>query len=322
MKNLVWALALFGLMFAAGMGAGAGSDVRQSILEMRYAQMECRANFMYASMDSAEEAGEDLSEDRANMEAVMTQLRAYVDSGDSSGYNHYMAQTQSAFSVAVRNIQGARNGALNAADSCGEGAGVQGSQGAGQGPANQSGGCQTRAQVRDQLRARHDAANSEYVACKHAAVRGRVQAEVSEVETWASNGMRTAENMRARNHSVAGLTEIIGEMEGEAEALGEAADSESDPDALLQLRNEHWGKIFYLWAQFQKERINLLLDRFAEKTDGYETEVAEIRAMLGAAASVGDDEVYTAEEAKESKELISQAMEAFSALVDGARGEE
>lgn len=320
MKKLVWALALFGLMFAAANGAGAGSDVGQSILEMRYAQMECRANFMYASMNSAEEAGGDLSADRANMEAVMTQLRAYVDAGDSSGYNHYMAQTQSAFSVAVRNIQGARNGALNAADSCGDGAGGQGGQGAGQ--PNQSSGCKTRAQVRDQLRAQYDAANSEYVECKHAAVRGRVRAEVSEVDGWASNGRQMAENMRARNYSVSGLEGIIGEMEDEAETLEEAADSETDTDALLQLRNEHWGKIFYLWAQFQKERINLLLDRFAEKTDGYETEVAEIRAILDAAASVGDDEVYTAEEARESKELISQAMEEFSALVDGARGEE
>lgn len=322
MKKLVWALALFGLMFAAANGAGAGSGVGQSILEMRYAQMECRANFIYSTMDSAEGEGADLSEDRANMEAVMTQLRAYVNAGDSAGYNHYMSQTQSAFSVAVRNIHGARNGALNAADSCSQGAGGQGGQGAGQGSANQSSGCKTRAQVRDQLRAQYDSANSEYVECKHAAVRGRVQAEVSEVEGWASNGRRIAENMRTRNYSVSGLEGIIGEMEDEAEALDDAADSESDPDALLQLRNERWGHIFYLWAQFQKERINLLLDRFAEKTEGYETEVAEIRAMLDAAASVGDDEVYTAEEAQESKSLVNQAMEEFSALVDAARGEE
>lgn len=320
MKKVVWALALFGLMFAAVNGAGAGPDVRQSILEMRYAQMECRANFMYASMDSAEDVGADLSGARASMESAMGQLRAYVDAGDSAGYNHYMSRMQNAFSAAVRDIHVARNGALRAADSCVESAGGQGGQGMGQGPANRSAECRTRAQVRDQLRAQYDAAKSEYVECKHAAVRGRVQAEISKFEDWASRGRQTAERMRLRNYSVSELTEIIEEAQAEADELEAVADSEADTDTLLEVRKEKWGRIFYLWAQFHRERINLLLDRFEEKADGYEARVAGIRALLDEAASVGDDEVYTLEEVQQSKALVNQAMEQFSALVEEARG--
>lgn len=321
MKKLVWVLALFGLMFAAANGAGAGSDVRQSILEMRYAQLECRAGFLYSAMDSAEEAGGDLSEDRAALEAVMAKLRSYADAGDVYGYNHYMAQAQNSFSVAVRSIQSARLGALDAAGSCSEGAGGQGGQGShGAGPANQSGGCQTRAQLREQLRTQYDEARSEYAECMHAAVRGRVQAEISEFEGWASNGRRIAENMASRNYSVSGLNAIIEEAEEEADELEAAAESEEDADALLEIRKEKWGHIFYLWAQFHRERIGLLLDRFEEKTDGYEAEAAGIRALLDEAASVGDDEIYTLEEAQESRALIGQATEEFSALVKEARG--
>lgn len=130
-----------------------------------------------------------------------------------------------------------------------------------------------------------------------------------------------ADDMEERNYSVGELRETIDEAQEDADELEAAADSEADTDALLEVRNEKWGEIFYLWAQFHKERINLLLDRFEEKTEGYESQIAGIRSLLDQAASVGDDEVYTLEEAQESKALINQAMEEFSALVEGARGE-
>lgn len=352
MKKFMWMLALFGLfgmLYASGgegraarvgepggmavsspgMGpedSGAGratngtgawggpaSAARQGILDMRYGQMECRANFIYSAMDSAEEAGADLSADRASVEAVMAQLRAYVDAGDVYGYNHYMSQLRNAFSVAVRNTKGAQMGALNSAGECGAGAG---------GPNRTQNCSQARQQLRDQIRAQYDEARAAYVECKHAAVVARIRAEAAEVENWSAEAGETADNMEARNYSVGRMREIINEAEEEAAELEAVAESEGDADTLLELRKEKWGRIFYLWAQYQKERMNLLLDRFEEKTDGYETEVAEIRSLLDEAASIGDDEVYTAEEAQESKALIARARESFSALVERARGEE
>ncbi|MDD2655384.1 MAG: hypothetical protein PHQ80_01820 [Candidatus ainarchaeum sp.] len=320
MRKLMLVLALFGLMFATT-GADATSDVRQGILEMRYAQMECRANFMYASMDSAEEdGGADLSGDRAAMEGVMTQLRSHVDAGDSYGYNHYMSQLRNTFSVAVRNTKGAQTGALNAAGSCGDGG--QGGQGSGQGSGNQSENCaQARQQLRDQMRAKYDEANAAYVGCKHTAVVGRIHAEVDEVESWSDGAEETADSMESRGYNVSGLRGRIAEAEADADELDGAADSGETTDELLSERSGKWGHIFYLWAQFHKERINLLLDRFEEKTEGYGTQAAGIRALLDEAASVGDDEIYTLEEAQESKALVNQAMEEFSALVGAARGE-
>ncbi|MFA5412475.1 MAG: hypothetical protein WC350_03980 [Candidatus Micrarchaeia archaeon] len=327
MRRLMLVLALFGLVFATT-GADAASGVRQGILEMRYAQMECRADFMYASMGSAEDdGGADLSGDRAAVEGVMTQLRAHVDAGDSGEYNHYMSQLRNTFSVAVRNTKGAQTGALNAAGSCG-GAGGQGGQGSGQGSGNStdsggSGNCtQARQQLRDQMRERYDGAKAAYVECKHTAVVGRIHAEVDEVETWTDGAEETADSMEGRGYNVSGLRGRIAEAEADADELDEAAESEETTDDLLSERSDKWGHIFYLWAQFHKDRINLLLDRFEEKVSGYETDVAEIRSLLDDAASVGDDEVYTLEEAQESKALVNQAMEDFSALVEGARGEE
>jgi hypothetical protein len=321
MRNMMLALAMFGLMFAAG--ANVTSDVRQGILEMRYAQMECRADFMYASMDSAEEdGGADLSEDREGVEAVMAQLRAYVDAGDSGAYNHYMSQLRNAFSAAVRDTKGAQMGALNAAGSCG-GAGGQGGQGTGAGASNQTQNCsQARQQLRDQMKAQYEEAKTTYVECKHAAVVARVQAEMAEFEDWSARGEEIADDMEERNYTVDELRDTVDEAQDEADELEAVADSGADTDAVLEVRKEKWGKIFYLWAQFHKERVNLLLDRFEEKTEGYETQVAEIRSLLDEAASVGDDEVYTLEEAQESKALVNQAMEGFSALVEEARGEE
>lgn len=322
MKKAIWALALFGLMFAAANGAGASQDVRQSVLEMRYAQMECRANFMYASMGSAEDAGGNLSGDRRNMESAMTQLRAYAVSGDGAGFNQHMAQTQNAFSVAVRNIHGARAGALNAAGSCNGGDGGQGGQGQGGAPVSISPGCQARTQLLNQLRTRHDAANSEYAECMKSAVRGRVRAEVSEFKGWAARSRTAVSGMESRGYTVAGLNRIMNQAEAEADALEAEASSGTDADALLERRQGRLGKIFYLWAQFQQERIGLLLDRFQGRTSGYETEIAEIRAILANAASLGDDEAYTAEEAQESRRLVGVAAQQFGALVGEARGEE
>jgi len=303
-------------------GRGPASAVRQSILEMRYGQMECRANFIHSTMGAAEEfGGANISEDREGVDAVMTQLRAYVDAGDANGYNHYMSQLRNAFSVAVRNTKGAQMGALNAAGSCG-GDGGQGGHGAGAGASNQTQNCsQARQQLRDQMRAQYDEAKATYVECKHAAVVARTQAEMAEFENWSVRGEEIADDMEERNYSVSELRETIDEAQEEADELEAVADSEADADALLEVRKEKWGHIFYLWAQFHKERINLLLDRFEEKTEGYETQVAGIRSLLDEAASVGDDEVYTLEEAQESKALVNQAMEEFSALVEGARGE-
>lgn len=325
MKNMVWALALFGLMFAAGNGTDANSDVRQSIMGMRYAQMECTADFIYSAMDSAEEdGGADLSEDRSGVEAVMAQLRAYVDAGDTGAYNHYMSQLRNAFTTAARNTKQAQVGALNAAGSCG--AGGDGGQGRGSGNGTESGGSmnctQERSQMRDRMRAQYEEARGEYVSCKHEAVVGRIHAEVDEVENWSVDAEETADSMEGRGYNVSRLRGRIAEAEAEADELDEEAGSGATTDELLSERSEKWGHIFYLWAQFHKERINLLLDRFEEKTDGYGTQVAEIRATLDEAAGIGDDEVYTLEEAQQAKALVNQAMEAFSALVEEARGSE
>lgn len=339
MRKLMWMLALFGLvgmLFASGgegraarMAGGAGdtatvsspsegpedsgaggattdnesdggrgSAVRQSILEMRYGQMECRADFVYSTMDSAEAKGNaSLSEERSALEAVMAQLDSYVEGGNVSSFNHYMSETRNAFADAVSATKRASMGALQA---------LSGSE---------------RQALRDELRADYDAAKTTYVECKHAAVVARIQAEMAEFENWSVRGEETADNMEERNYTVDELRGTVGEARGEADELEAAADSGADTEALLEVRKEKWGHIFYLWAQFQKERINLLLDRFEAKTDGYETRVAEIRSRLDEAASVGDDEVYTLEEAQESKALVNQAMEEFSALVEGARGE-
>ncbi|MCX6768262.1 MAG: hypothetical protein NTY83_00225 [Candidatus Micrarchaeota archaeon] len=337
MKKFMWVLALFGLMgmlFASGgegraarmaagdtttvsspsegpddSGAGeaatdnesdggSGSAVRQSILDMRYGQMECRADFVYSTMDSAEAKGNaSLSGERSALEAVMSQLNSYVEAGDVYSFNHYMSETRNAFADAVSATKRAAMDALQA---------LSGTE---------------RQALRDELRADYDGAKTTYVECKHAAVVARIQAEMAEFENWSARGEEIADDMEERNYTVSELRETINEAQEEADELEAAADSGADTDALLEVRKEKWGTIFYLWAQFHKERVNLLLDRFEEKTEGYETQVAEIRSLLDEAASVGDDEVYTLEEAQESKALINQAMEEFSALVEGARGE-
>lgn len=281
-----------------GVRGGPASAVRQSILEMRYGQMECKADFVYSTMDSTEEKGNaSLSEERSALEAVMAQLNSYVGAGDVYSFNHYMSETRNAFVDAVSATKRAAMGALQ---------GLTGTE---------------RQELRDELRADYDTAKATYVECKHAAVVAKIQAEMAEFENWSARGEEIADDMEERNYTTEELRETIDEAQVEADELEAVADSEADTDALLEVRKEKWGKIFYLWAQFHKERINLLLDRFEEKTDGYETDVAEIRSLLDEAASVGDDEVYTLEEAQESKALVSQAMEEFSALVERARGE-
>ncbi len=311
MKKLVWMLALVGLMFAAAGDANATSDVKQGILGMRYAQMECRANFIYSAMDSADEEGTDLSEDRAAVEAVMAQLRAHVDAGDAGAYNHYMSQLKNAFTTAVRNTKQAQMGALNAAEQ----AGGQGGQG------GQSGE-QARSQMRQRMKEDYDAAHAEYVECMHNAVRAMIRAELGEFAGWHENGEQIADNMEGRGYDVSRMRETLSEAEEEADELEAALDGETGTEALQQFRKEKWGREFYLWAQFHKERINLLLDRFVEKVGNYEEQVAEIRALLDEAASLGDDEVYTLEEAREAKALVNQAAQQFSALVEEARGSE
>lgn len=297
MRNMMLALALFGLMFAAG--ANVTSDVRQSILEMRYAQLECRAEFLYSAMDSAEARGNaSLEGERANVQAAMAQLNSYVEAGDASLFNHYMDEIRTSFADGARSAMSGARGALG---------GMQGEE--------------RRALIKE-MRSEYGAAREQYVSCKHAAVVGRIRAELDELSGWHARGEEVADGMEGRGYNASRMRETLAEAEETADELGAGVDENGSTDGLLQMRSEKWGHEFYLWAQFHKERINLLLDRFEEKTDGYEAEVAEIRATLDEAASVGDDEIYTLEEAQESKALVNQAMQQFSALVEEARGSE
>ncbi|MEW5996616.1 MAG: hypothetical protein AB1657_03410 [Candidatus Micrarchaeota archaeon] len=291
--------------------------VRQLILEKRYAQLGCRAAFLYSMMASAEEHGNvSLADERAAVEAVMGQLGATVASGEFVSYSQSMDEIRNAFAVAVREAKGAQMDALRAAEDEAEG---EDETGAGDGEQARERE-RSRTALRDEMKGQYRAAHEAFVSCMHEAVRERIEAELEEFSGWHARGREIADSMEARNYSVSDMRETLDEADDAAEELGAAVDANLSTEELSQLRKEKWGREFYLWAQFHRERINLLLDRFEEKTDGYEEEVAAIRAALDEAAGIGDDEIYTLEEARQSKALVTRAMADFSALVEEARG--
>jgi len=301
MKNWMFALLLVGTMFAVG--AGEAADVRESIMEKRYAMVQCRAEFIYAMAGHAEGYDEsaDLSAETDAVEEEMETLGRYVEGGDTAGFNLYLSEARPAFADAVAGIRTALHNAL-------ESQGEAGSQN------------QERNRVRTQMDEDYAEEHAEFSECVGNAAREKIRAEIKLDAEWMEKGKETGGRLSDRGYDASGLDAILAEAEENVEQLEDAVDSEMDALELEELRKEVWGHQFYLWAEFQQEKFGLFVDRISGATDEYDSGLAEVTALLGEAASLGDDEVYDLEEARESKELVNEAAAKLREIVGEIRG--
>ena len=330
MKNWIFALLLVGTMFAVGAGeaadvresgmekkdsmaqgqaseaagqAGEAANVRKSIMEKRYSMVQCRAEFIYAMAGHAEEYDEstDLSAETGAVEEEMETLGKYVEDGDTAGFNRYLTGMKSAFADAVAGIRTALHNAL---ESHGE-AGAQN---------------QERNRVRTQMDEDYSEEHAKFSECMGNAARERVRAELALDSEWMGKGKETSGRLSERGYDASGLEAILAEAEVNAGQLEDAVDGDMDTLELEELRKEVWGHQFYLWAEFQQEKFGLFVDRISEATDEYDAELAEVTALLDEAASLGDDEIYGLEEARESKAFVNEAAGKLREIVNEIQG--
>gem|GEM_PF-1053782 len=310
MKWMIWGLALMSLVMAVGNGLS--EDAKENMLQARYSQMECRANFMYQVMENAEEFDPDgnLEQEKTQLQTQMQLMQQYANEGDYASFNQEMEQTCNAYTNAM---QGARNSHKNALNKAQEGTGP-GGPGAGNGSEDAS-------QMRNQMLEQHQEAQGEYASCMGNATRSRVHAEQESFNDWHGKGQNVATQMKERGYDTSGLEAILAEAEGVSEGLEADVDSAGNYEQMNEMRKNAWKKEFYLWAEFHVERFNLLLDRMDEKTDGeYSSQTERIRNQLATTLQLGDGKSYGTSEAAEAKQMLNTAAQEMHGLLQEMSG--
>ncbi len=293
MKQLIWALVLMGMVMAVG--AGAGEDVRQNMLEARYGQLECRAAFLNEVMDNAEYFNPDANFDteREELEDEMSALGEYVENGDWESINEEITDTREIFVNALNKARDAHREALDEVNDSAE-----------------------RTALISEMYEKHDVAAEHFRECSATSLRERIVAELESFEGWLEKGHETAERMEENDYDVSGLESILAEGEELADSLRNL-DEDTEADDLAELRREIWSREFYLWAEFHVERFNLILDRVDERTEGeYSSEIEGIRETLKSALEIGEDEEYGVSEAAQARRTINTAALELRDLLD------
>lgn len=304
MKWMICALLFFGLVLAAGNGASA--DVKENMLQARYAQMECRAQFMYQAMDNAEGFDQDanLVQEKTQLQEQLQLMQQYANEGNYGAFNQEMVQARNAYTNAMQGVRNAHQNALNKAQGAGAGSGAQGA------------GAGNMSQVRDQMLQQHQEAQGEYASCMANATRSRVHAEVQSFNEWHGNGQNTAAQMKQRGYDTSGLEEILAEAEGVSEELESDVGSAGNYEEMAEMRKNAWKKGFYLWTEFHVERFNLLLDRIDAETNGeYADQTGQVRSQLQSALQLGEGESYGASEAAQAKQMLNNAAQEMRGLL-------
>ena len=299
---MIWALALFSLVMAAG--AGASGEMKQAMLESRHAQLECRANFLYQVMDNAGQFSQDgeMSQERAQIQEQMRLMQQAAQNGDTDAFNRNMAQVRTAFTNGMNGARNAHQNALNKLDGVSSPGGPQGAQ--------------NREQVRAQMLEMHQQAQGEYASCMGNATRSRIHAEVGTFLEWHGKGAAVAESMKKRGYDVSGLEAVLEESEEASESLEEDAESTDDYTEMADKRRDAWAKELYLSEKFNAERFRLVLDRIDENSGGMYTErTMAIRGTLDDALALGSNGAYTMEQATQARQLMNGAAEQIRSLL-------
>lgn len=312
MKWMIWALALFSLVMAAG--AGASDGMKQAMLEARYAQMECRAGFIYQVMDNAGQFSQEgeMAQERAQIQQQMMLMQQAAENGDSAAFNMEMAQARTAFTNGMNGARNAHQNALNKIEETPSGPGTPG------GVQDESApGAQNREQARAQMLQLHEQAQGEYASCMGNATRSRVQAEVGTFLEWHGKGTAVAESMKKRGYDVSGLEAVLEESEEASESLEEEIESTDDYVDMGEMRKNAWSKELYLSEKFNAERFRLVLDRIDENSGGmYSERTMAIRGVLDDALALGPNGTYTMEQATQARQLMNGAAEQIRDLLE------
>jgi hypothetical protein len=315
MKWMIWGLVLMSLVMAVGNGLS--GDAKENMLQARYSQMECRAQFMYQVMENAEGFDPDasLQRERTQLQEQMQLMQQYANEGNYASFNQEMVQTRNAYTTAMQGVRNAHQNALNKAQGEGSGAGTPGGPGAG------GNGSEDASQMRNRMLQQHQEAQGEYAECMRTATRSRVHAEKESFIEWHGKGKNVAAQMKERGYDTSGLEETLAEAEGVSDELESDADTAGNHEEMNEMRRNAWKKEFYLWTEFHVERFNLLLDRMDEKSDGeYTSQIEEIRALLATALELNEDQSYDAEEAAEAKQILNDAAEQMRDLLQEMSG--
>ncbi|MGB9719415.1 MAG: hypothetical protein ACPL06_02360 [Candidatus Anstonellales archaeon] len=288
--------ALFGLVTATD-NETFGRDVRQAVMQMHAAQLECRVDFLVTMLEYSEGySGESYDEIINNLESSMDAANNAAEENNLDAFLEAVRKTKGYFREAVQSIHDARVEAL---------------QNAGE---NKS---ELVAQMRDDF----DSAHEEFVDCHVEATRNRISAEIELNRYWIDVGRNAAGDLRKKGYDTDKLEDVLNKAKENTDDMEQILENEQDIDTLLEERKTHWEHHLYLWAKYHHERLNLFLDRILEKTDGYEEQVQEIKDLLDRAISIGDDEYYTIDEYRDARALIMQASEKIRDLIGEIKGE-
>lgn len=274
-----------------------GRDVRQAVMQMHAAQLECRVDYLITMLGYSEEyTGNSYEEMKLTLESSMEDVKEAADENNLNAFLEAVKKTKSYFRDGVKTIHDARAEAIQ----------------------NYNGS--DRQEFIQQMIDDFDSARKEFTECHLSATKKRISAEVSMNEYWIGEGEKVSQKMRENNYNTDKLDEILKEADENTKEMEKIAKDGGDVGKLLEERKTHWEHHLWLWAQYHKERLNLFLDRIEQMTDGYEGQIEEIRGILEEAVSIGDDEYYTLEEYREARTLIIDATQRISDLVSQIKG--
>ncbi len=298
-KLFIIGLVLFaalGLASAAG-NETFGMDVRGAVMQMHASQLECRVDFLTTMLDYSEEyTGESYDEIKDALEYSMDEVEQAAEENNLDAFLEAVKKTKGYFREAVQTIHDARVEAIK----------------------NYNG--TDRSSFIQQMKDDFDSVHKEFTECHVEATRKRISAEIEMNRYWINAGRKSAKNMKERGYGTAELDKILVKADENTGDMEKISKREKDVERLLEERRMHWEHHLYLWAKYHYERLNLLLDRIEERTDGYEEQVGEIREILDRASSIGDDEYYTFEEYREAREYVLDATKKISELVSQIQG--
>lgn len=274
-----------------------GRDVRQAVMQMHAAQLECRVDYLITMLGYSEEyTGNSYEEMKLTLESSIGVVKDAADENNLNAFLEAVKKTKSYFREGVKTIHDARAEAIQ----------------------NYNGS--DRQEFITQMRDDFDSAREEFTDCHLSATKQRISAEVSMNEYWIGKGEGVSQSMKENNYNTDQLDEILKEADENTKEMKKIAGEENDVGKLLEERKTHWEHHLWLWAQYHKERLNLFLDRIEQTTDGYKGQIEEIRGILEKAASIGDDEYYSLGEYREARTLLIGATQRISNLISQIQG--
>lgn len=276
-----------------------GKDVRQAVMQMHAAQLECRVDYLISMLGYSEEyTGNSYEEMKLTLESSIEDVKEAADKNDLSAFVEAVSKTKSYSRAVIKTIRDAWAEAIQ----------------------NYNGS--DRREFITQMRDDFDSARKDFTECHLSATKQRISAEVSMNKYWIGQGEDASQRMKENNYNTDQLDEILNEADENTKEMENIAEEENDVEKLLEERKTHWEHHLWLWAQYHKERLNLFLDRIEKTTDGYEGQIEEIRGILEEAASIGDDEYYGLGEYKKAMVLLKSATQRISNLISQIQGAE